>query len=224
MNIKKTLFFSSFGFLVAILSLAACGPAQSENDAPSTQPDITSTPSQTMEAPTSTISPSATATVTATPEPTATLSPSDLSGNVIMLGLPENPGTYVNQGGIIHIALFEDEVDKLIENLLDLPPVDMCPEIWAETIFDEQVPTYRIYINAVEEDKDNGFYLIIRPTNPGIEPYSIVGIGLITTGSNSSFIVISQFQPPEGQPIPDELELQFVISGCEIYTTIVSWP
>ena len=138
---------------------------------------------------------------------------------VIIIGAPGNWHTFPNMP---HLSAVVDENDlnTIIGNMLDADPVSKCPKIWSQTVPYQSIPTYSIFISASQGD---GFLMTIHPTIPEMEPYGILGIGLIPEESNGNIMMILEYQPSDSQ-LPEELEIQVVFSGCEIYKALVSWP
>jgi hypothetical protein len=204
---KKSIGSGFFAFVLLTVLLSGCAPA-------TTPIPPTSKPSQTMP-PTFTPEPAATFTATST----ATLSP---QGKIINRVKPENPETYSNSTDAILYTVTEDQFNKMLENVQNLDPVSICPEIWIEPVPGEPNPLYALFINASQDDKKKGFIFAIHSTIPEMEPY-IVGVGVIPADANGKFIMAVKYQPAEGSPKPEELEIQVVFQGCEIYKETVTW-
>jgi hypothetical protein len=137
----------------------------------------------------------------------------------VLLGVPDNVDEFSN---MVYMSMVADEaqLNTIIQNLLDSDPVTKCPNVWVETVLDQSIPTYNVYISASSGD---GFVVTIHPTIPEMQPYGVVGIGAIPEGSNANIFMTLQYQP-DGSQMPEKLEIQVVFSGSEIYKALVSWP
>lgn len=206
----------AINLLVALcFVLSACGPSSEQL----TAAVIVAQAQTQTAAPTKTSTPEPTK--TPTPEPTKTL-PS--SKGVIKIGAPENPEIYIYEGPLISFLANEEQFNKIVSTPVNADPFSICPDVWIVAAPDATVPTYTLYLDASHADQKKGFFVAFHPTTPETEPYGVTGFGVITTDINGKFIVTSGYQPTKGQPNPEELEIQVIFTGCEIYKEIVIWP
>lgn len=167
---------------------------------------------------------------TSTPQPIATISPTQTvapSKGVITIKPPANPKDFVYAGGLPLIrlsALGKEKLNRLYEIMINEVPFSSCPEVWIEAVPDSQVPTYALFISSLTDDQNKSFAVIIRSSTEGENLDGSVGIGVITPETGGKRLVVVGYSPTEGQPIPNELEIQLIFPGCELHTEVITWP
>jgi hypothetical protein len=180
-------------------------------------PTVTPSPTNTPMPPTE----------TPTLPPTATSTPTQKSApskGVITIKPPASAKEFIYAGGLVSmplVALTKDQQSKLIENIINDEPFSLCPEIWIEPVPDSEAPTYALFINASPDDQNKQFAVIIRSSASKTNLDGSIGMGTITPETGGKMLVGAAYSPAEGQPIPDELEIQLVFPGCELHTEIV---
>jgi hypothetical protein len=106
---------------------------------------------------------------------------------------------------------------KLVDNILNDKPFSGCPEIWIEAVPDTEFPTYALFITASPDDHDKQFAVVIHSTT-AVDPGGSIGMGAMNIQDAGKSLVAVGYSPAEGQPIPDELEIQLIFPGCELHT------
>lgn len=220
------IFIRSF-VLLSIFLVAACTPAQTPLPTATPQPPTsTPPPTDTPQPPTPTPSPTntpepPTPTNTPTPLPTDTSTPTFTPISLISMGAPPNSESFEEQVALIY-EMDMAQRDTVTKNIQNTEPVSKCPSIWVETLSKEKIPTYLVYISISAPQEDSFMVAIHQPR--GLNPSGYVSLGVTLPGSGENIVVVAKYQPPSGQPTPDEYEIRVVFSGCEIYTVVVPWP
>lgn len=167
---------------------------------------------------------------TKTPTPTVTATVPQLvapSKGVITIKPPASPKDFSYTGGLLSMhlsALTKEQETKLVENMLDNVPFSSCPQIWIEAVPDSQVPTYALFINSSPDDQNKQFAVLIRSSTPSENRDGSIGMGTIRPETGGKSLWGAAYSPAEGQPIPDELQIQLIFPGCEIHAETVKWP
>ena len=122
---------------------------------------------------------------------------------------------------MIGLEADETTINQMIANILDNDSLDPCPVIHkVEAISGRANPTYLVYISAKPEDF---FLVVIHTINSDNEPYGSALFGTIMEGESGDVIVTTEYPVSEGQLPPDELEIQVIVPGCDIFTETVSY-
>jgi len=146
-----------------------------------------------------------------------TPTPSVVKGT-ITLGKPENQKAYRDFGELLTM---QSKKSLLLETALS-DPFYVCPNVWIAPTVDQEFPTFTLFFEASPDDEGKGFLVAVYPAQSE-ESERYADISFVPTGTDGNFLLTASYQPFFEQPSPGVYEIQLVFTGCEFYTSTVTW-